>query len=108
MASNHIQPGEVITYTATAATAAGAGVKIGSLIGVSLVNLAAGETGSVAIDGVWRLPKLASDNMTQGAPVYWDDTNKRLTLTASGNTLAGNVIEAAAASTTTVAIKLNV
>lgn len=108
MASNHIQPGEVMSFTAAAALASGAGVKIGVRIGVALQALAIGETGSVAVTGVWSLPKLSTDVVTQGALLYWDDTNKRLTLTSAGNTLAGYAFEAAGSGVTSVAIKLNV
>lgn len=107
MAANHIQPGEVINFTATAALAVGAGVKIGLRLGVTLVALAIGANGSVAVSGVWSLPKLSTDVVTQGVLLYWDDTNKRLTVTATANTLAGYAFEDSAAGVATVAIKLN-
>lgn len=107
MATNHVQPGEVITFTAAAAIASGAGVLIGVRLGVSLSTLAIGETGSAAVWGVWSLPKLSTDTMAQGALVYWDNTNKRLTTTASGNTLAGYAFEAAGSGATSVSVKLN-
>lgn len=107
MATNHIQPGEVIDFTAGANLAAGVGVKIGVRIGVTLVAVANGATGTAAVTGVWRLPKLGTDVVGQGALLYWDDANSRLTTTASGNTLAGFAFEAAGNGVTSVAIKLN-
>jgi predicted RecA/RadA family phage recombinase len=45
--------------------------------------------------------------VTQGAALYWDNTNSRLTTTASGNTYAGYAFAAAGNGVTTVNIKLN-
>ena len=44
----------------------------------------------------------------QGAKLYWDNTNKVLTTTASGNTIVGVAAAAAASGDATVAILLNV
>ena len=57
--------------------------------------------------GVWTLPKLTSDDVTAGAKLYWDNTNKRLTLTSSGNTLVGAATAAAGTSATTVSVLLD-
>ena len=53
------------------------------------------------------MPKLTSDDVTAGAKLYWDNTNKRLTLTSSGNTLVGAAIAAAGTSATTVSVLLD-
>ena len=45
--------------------------------------------------------------VAQGALLYWDNTNKRLTTTATGNTLAGYATAAAGAGMSTVCINLN-
>lgn len=107
MATNFIQPGEVIDYTAAAALASGAGVKIGVRVGVALAAIAVGATGPVQVSGVFEIPKLATDVVTAGALLYWDDTNKRLTLTSAGNTLAGYAFADAGNGVTTAKIKLN-
>ena len=107
MATNYIQPGEVMDVTAGANLASGAGVLVGKRLGVALGALASGETGSVQVSGVWELPKLSTDVVTQGALLYWDDTNKRLTVTSTDNTLAGYAFAAAGNGATTVKIKLN-
>lgn len=101
------QPGEVIDYPATAAVASGDVLVIGTRIAVALNAIAAGVTGSAAVTGVHTLPKLSTDAVTQGAVLYWDATNKRLTTTASGNTLAGYAFNAAAAGVAVVDIKIN-
>ena len=50
-------------------------------------GLGAGETRRAA--GVVDLAKVASQAWTAGAKVYWDNTAKRVTNVASGNTLVG-------------------
>lgn len=107
MTTKFVQPGEVIDYTAGANIASGQVVLMGVRIGVALKAIANGETGPVQVTGVFNIAKLSTDNMAQGALLYWDNTNSRLTTTASGNTLAGFAAAAAAATTTSVNIKIN-
>lgn len=108
MTTHYVQAGKVLDFpNAGSAIASGDGVLVGTKLGVALASIAAGATGSVQICGVFALPKLSTDNMTQGAAVYWDNANKRLTLTSAGNTLAGVAAAAAAATTTSVNVLLN-
>lgn len=107
MTTKFVQPGEVIDYTASANIASGQVVLMGARIGVALKAIANGETGPMQVTGVFNIAKLSTDNMAQGALLYWDNTNSRLTTTASGNTLAGFAAAAAAATTTSVNIKIN-
>lgn len=107
MTTKFVQPGEVIDYTAGANIASGQVVLMGARIGVAIKAIANGETGPMQVTGVFNIAKLSTDNMAQGALLYWDNTNSRLTTTASGNTLAGFAAAAAAATTTSVNIKIN-
>lgn len=107
MTTKFVQPGEVIDYTAGANIASGQVVLMGARIGVALKAIANGETGPVQVTGVFNIAKLSTDNMAQGALLYWDNTNSRLTTNASGNTLAGFAAAAAGVSTTSVNIKIN-
>lgn len=107
MTTKFVQPGEVIDYTAGTNIASGQVVLMGARIGVALKAIANGETGPMQVTGVFNIAKLSTDNMAQGALLYWDNTNSRLTTTASGNTLAGFAAAAAAATTTSVNIKIN-
>ena len=107
MASNFVAEGDHLDYTAAAATALGAVVLMNDTIGISLKTLAVGESGALRITGVFEVAKLSTDNIAQGQKVYWDNTNKRMTLTASGNTAAGRAYAAAGAATTTVKVKIN-
>lgn len=107
MTKKFIQPGEVINYTAGSALASGAVVVIGKRIGVLLVDLSSGETGPAQVTGVFELTKLTTDDVTQGAVLYWDAGNSRLTLTASTHNVAGYAWKAAGTSATTAQVKLN-
>lgn len=108
MTTRHVQPGRVLDYTAGgSAIASGAGVVVGTKFGVALAAIAATATGSVQICGVFTLPKLGTDTMAQGANVYWDTANARMTTTASGNTLAGVAANAAGSGATSVNVLLN-
>lgn len=107
MTTKFVQPGEAIDYTAGANIASGQVVLMGARIGVALKAIANGETGPMQVTGVFNIAKLSTDNMAQGALLYWDNTNSRLTTTASGNTLAGFAAAAAGATTTSVNIKIN-
>lgn len=107
MATNYQQQGDTLDHTPTAARTSGQVVVIGARIGVCLAAIAANATGPLAVQGVFVLPKLSTDTVAQGALLYWDNTNSRLTTTASGNTLAGYAAAAAGSGTTTVAININ-
>lgn len=74
MATNYVQAGEVITYTnAGSAISAGDVVVIGNQIGVALVDIAASTgTGSVAIEGVFTVPKVSAAVIAQGEAVIYD------------------------------------
>lgn len=104
---NFVQNGDRIQFVAGAATASGAGVKIGVRVGVAVGDVANGATGVAAMEGVFTLPKLSTDVVAIGVLLYWDDTNKRLTVTASGNTQAGYAQSAAGGTVSTVDIMLN-
>lgn len=109
MANTYKQPGKVLDYVNTtgAAIASGSGVLIGTLVGVALADIPVAATGSTMVCGVHTVTKLGTDVMAQGVKVYWDNTNKRLTTTASGNTEAGRVAVAAGSGETTVQVLLN-
>ncbi len=107
---NFIQPGAVLEVTPSAEVLSGAGYLIGSgttgFLGVAIATIPANKVGAVRVSGVVELTKLSTDVVTVGAQLYWDDTNKRLTLTATNNSFAGWAIEAAGNGVTTVKIRL--
>ena len=107
MTTKHVQTGNAIDHVAAADIANGKMVVIGARVGIALAAIAAGATGTLAVTGVFTYAKLSTDNIAQGALVYYDAANNRLTTTASGNTLAGYATAAAGVGTTSVNVKLN-
>lgn len=102
-----VSEGLTIDHAPAAARAAGAATLIGARIGVAVNDVAANATGVFRMRGVFTLPKLSTDVVAQGAVLYWDNTNLRLTVTASGNTLAGYAFAAAGNGVATVDCAIN-
>lgn len=76
MAKNYESDGNTIQWTngTGAAVASGQMVKVGpSMLGVALVALANGATGSVAVEGVFSgVPKVSAAVFAQGEKLIWD------------------------------------
>jgi len=98
----YVQSGETVGMTAPYAVSAGGGAKIGSLFGIAQADAASGATVQLATRGVFTVAKTSALAITAGAKLYWDDTNKVLTTTASTNLLVGIALEAAANPSATV------
>lgn len=93
---NFIQPGDFITVPAPADVASGQMVAVGSILGVAEADAATGANVTLARKGVFSLPKTAAQAWTVGDKLYWNATNAVATTTATGNTLIGAAVEAAA------------
>ncbi len=93
---NYVQPGNTITLTVPYAVASGDGLLVGSIFGIAAGAAASGEPVETALVGVFDLKKVASQAWAAGDKVYWDNTNKEATKTATGNTLIGVATEAVA------------
>jgi len=93
---NYVQPGNTITLTAPYAVVSGDGLLVGSVFGVAAGTAALGEAVEAALVGVFDLKKVASQAWAQGDKIYWDNTNKETTKTATSNTLIGVATEAVA------------
>jgi len=109
MATNFVQSGDtiVLTNTGSATIRSGTAVKVGpKVIGVALVDIPAGGAGAAAVEGVFRLPKVAADVIAQGDDLYLT-ADGTVTKTATNNTPAGFAFEAAPAGSTSVAVKIN-
>jgi predicted RecA/RadA family phage recombinase len=104
---NFVQIGDVLDYTPGSAVASGAVVVMGVRIGIAVADIAANQTGAVRVKGVVELAKLSTDTPAQGALLYWDAANARLTTTATDNVLAGYAAKAAGNGATTVWLHLN-
>ena len=107
MAKNLIQKGDVLDLIApTGGVVSGAPVLIGSILVVPLVTAAETEVFAGQVVGVFEVAK-ATGVIAAGAKVYWNATNSNLTTTASGNTLVGVAVEAAASGDATVKVRLD-
>jgi predicted RecA/RadA family phage recombinase len=100
-------PGDVWDHVASGAKASGDVVVMGDTVGVCLTAIANGAIGAVEVAGVFRLTKLTADVVVQGAKLYWDAGNSRLTITASTHKYAGRAAAAAGGTSTTADVMLN-
>ncbi|MBU8543990.1 MULTISPECIES: DUF2190 family protein [Roseomonadaceae] len=108
MAKNIVQEdGDIIDTVAPYAVASGAGALVGAMFGVAMHAAESGAPLALKTRGVVTLPKPGSGAMTRGAKVYWDDTGKQITTSATSNTLAGVVTTPVADGVTSVDIRLN-
>lgn len=99
---NFVQPGETLTVTAPAGGAAsGDPVLIGALFGVAAFSAAEGRQLEIVTEGVFDLPKEAGQAFAIGDKLYFDDTTKLLTSTATGNPWVATAVAEALASAAT-------
>lgn len=104
---NFVQCGDTVTMTAPYAVASGGGFLVGALFAVAAYAAASGATVEGVTEGVFDLTALSTDTATVGAKAYWDDTNKRITTAASGNSLVGVFLLAKANGDTAARVRLN-
>ena len=102
-----IQEGKYIDHTPVGALASGDVVVQGDLVGVTLRPIAAGELGSLAVDGVFDFTKNTGVAYTVGTILYWDDTNNVVTTTSAGNKQIGKVVRAAGTTDTLARVRLS-
>ncbi|MEE4331733.1 MAG: DUF2190 family protein [Wenzhouxiangella sp.] len=93
---NYVQPGNTITLTAPYDVASGDGLLVGAVFGIAAGNAANGETVEATLVGIFDLTKAASQAWAIGDKIYWDNTAKVATKTASGNTAIGVAVDAVA------------
>lgn len=90
MARNFVQPGDTITMIAPYAVTNGSGMLVGAVFAVALANAAASTPVEARRVDVWDLAKAPGEAwVADTTKLYWDDTAKRVTATAAGNTLIG-------------------
>lgn len=104
---NFIQPGCSITVPApSGGTVSGKLCVIGSLVGVASITAAQGVDVPLQTEGVFEYAKTSALAVAVGDKLYLDAANNVLNKTASGNTLVGIAVEAAANPSDTVKFKL--
>lgn len=101
------QRGEALDYTNTtnATIEANTIVKIGTRLGVTGTDIEPGKVGSLHVGGVWEIAKTGTNAVEMGQTVYFDGTG--ITDVKSTNTEAGYAAAPAAASATTILVKLH-
>lgn len=106
MARNYTQPGNVLSYTAGVGEQYSAGdvVVMGDTVGIALVDIGEGETGSVAIEGVFEVPKVSGTAWSVGQKIDWDASASAFTVGATpaeGDVIGCAIVAAPAGSTET-------
>lgn len=95
---NFVQPGETLDLIApSGGVTSGLGYLIGALFVVAAVTAAEGEDFAGARTGVFDLDATthaSTQAFAAGDPVYWNDTTKKVTATATGNQMIGFAVEA--------------
>lgn len=106
---NYVQNGDYVEFTAGATITSGQLVQVGSLHGVSVTDVANGAKGTLAMEGVFTLPKLtaaAGDACTAGGPVYFSSGSVSGSDSSGTRKLVGYSLAAAAQAATTVQVRL--
>ena len=105
----YVQPGNTITLTAPYDVTSGDGLLVGAIFGIASGDALTGAEVEVATTGVFDVTKAASQAWAVGDKVYWDNTNRVATKTATANTLIGVAVLAVGgtASETIGRVRLN-
>ena len=104
-----IQNGVTIDYDLTADVSVGDVVPLGTgMIGIATVSGIAGETIALQVENVFEIAAAAADAIAVGDLLYFDETNRVLTKTATDNVRAGRAVSAKAGSTAgSILVKIN-
>ncbi|MDR0337075.1 MAG: DUF2190 family protein [Planctomycetaceae bacterium] len=105
MKARFVYDGKAIDYTPTEDTPAGSVVMIGDIVGITKLDIAANTLGALHLVGVYDIEK-ASGAIDMGTIVYWDSTAQNVTTTNTNNSFLGVVIKDAAASDSTIRVRI--
>jgi predicted RecA/RadA family phage recombinase len=102
------QQGDTLTVIASRTAAMDTGMLVGQLFGITKAAATNAQPVEIQRTGVFvGVPKATGQAWTQGALLYWDNTNFVFTTTSSGNTLRGFAVAAAASGDTTGTVVLD-
>ena len=110
MATNYVQDGRVIQFTAGATITSGQVVRIGQILGVALDDVANGAVGQAQTHGVFDVPKVSAAVIAAGESLVWDasaaafDDNAATPATGDVSGAAAVAFEAAGNGVTTIAV----
>ncbi|HGW6361952.1 TPA: DUF2190 family protein [Escherichia coli] len=107
---NYLNEGANLTLAATAAALTGGQpLKVGSLFGIVLSDAAIGDDYVIRREGVFEgQPKDTAAAWAAGDILYWDDTAKKFTKTATSNLRVGYAAVAALQADTVGTVVLGV
>lgn len=105
---NRIDDGTQLKFTAPSGGAtSGVGYIIGDTFVIANFDAAEGEECIGEITGTYDLPAVSGDTGTEGTLVYWDDSGKEVTLTASTHKIVGVYAEDKINAQVLVRVRLN-
>jgi predicted RecA/RadA family phage recombinase len=104
---NKVQSGKVMPVTAPYAVTGGQGMQVGALFGVASGDAANGAEVQIDREGVFDITAVTADTGAQGAKVYWDNAARKITTTATNNTLVGVLAAAKSNGDTTARVLLD-
>ncbi len=102
---------DFIDYTngTGSAIASGQLVQLGEIHGVAVAEIAVGDTGSLALEGIYTVPKLtgaSADATTAGGAVYFSAGSVSGSDSSGTRKKVGHAMAVAAQAATTVAVRL--
>ncbi|MBI9016886.1 MAG: DUF2190 family protein [Phycisphaerae bacterium] len=107
MQSLKYEDGKIIQHVAASAISMDDVIVVGDRIGIAMVDIASGATGSLLTEGVCELTAETGVAWAQGDQLYWDSGNSRLTKTASTFKKAGFAAAVKASAASVGLVKLN-
>lgn len=108
MQAQYVHDGKAVDFTPAVDVTVGSIVIQGDLVGITKRDIQAGSLGSVAVEGVFDVPKDPADAVAfdAGAKVYVDDVGNVVT-DEVGNKYLGKVVTDAAETESFVRIRLS-
>ncbi len=105
MQARFIHDGKAIDFLSENAVPAGTVVVALDLVGITKLDIPAGQLGALHVVGVYDVVKDAA-SIPLGSKVYWDNVAKKAVVTATNNKPLGIAVQAATAEDSTVRVLL--
>jgi predicted RecA/RadA family phage recombinase len=99
------QQGAVIDYVAPSDISAGDVIAIGELTAIAILDIASGNTGAPALEGVFEITCNTVNTASQGDNIYFDTVNDIVT-TVTSNRWIGHLAKDLAATDDTAWVRL--
>ncbi|EAB2009935.1 DUF2190 family protein [Salmonella enterica] len=106
MAKNYVEDGKTIEIVATTSLKSGDLVQVGDMFAVAVTDITAGSAGTGIAEGVFSVPKLATEDIASGKKVYLKDGAVQTDATG-GLPFVGVAWASAANGDESVPVKLN-